>query len=166
MKPNAPIISSEGSTRGRCCTSSPASSNATTRVVPHAAGWLAWPAISMAMTAAPGVAAWPQSVLTSPPIGTGSFGRRASRGRRWGYDPARTVNENHYAVVVGINRYPGISDLAGPVNDAAAFYGWLVDDTAGGLPPENAWLVEASAAEVHLLEPYDAEPKRWRIDRA
>jgi len=76
------------------------------------------------------------------------------------------VNENHYAVVVGINRYPGISDLAGPVNDAAAFYGWLVDDTAGGLPPENAWLVEASAAEVHLLEPYDAEPKRWRIDRA
>jgi Caspase domain len=76
------------------------------------------------------------------------------------------VNEHHYAVVLGINRYPGISDLAGPVNDASAFHRWVLDPKGGGLAEKNAWLVEASPAGLVFNEPYEAEPKRWQIDRA
>jgi hypothetical protein len=42
-----------------------------------------------------------------------------------------------YAIVVGINRYPGISSLRGPENDARAFRDWLVSPKGGGLPPDN-----------------------------
>jgi hypothetical protein len=39
-----------------------------------------------------------------------------------------------YAIVVGINRYPGISPLRGPENDARAFRDWLVSPSGGKLP--------------------------------
>jgi uncharacterized caspase-like protein len=57
----------------------------------------------------------------------------------------------HYAVVVGINRYPGLSDLRGPAGDAARFVEWLVDPDGGDVPQANVRLVPASTdAEADL----------------
>ncbi|MCZ6890438.1 MAG: caspase family protein [Gammaproteobacteria bacterium] len=42
-----------------------------------------------------------------------------------------------HAVVIGIDTYPGFSDLQGPCNDADAFRAWLIDSNGGGLDPAN-----------------------------
>jgi hypothetical protein len=47
------------------------------------------------------------------------------------------MNDHHYAVVVGINRYPGLSDLTGARADAEAFAQWLEDGDGGALPAAN-----------------------------
>ncbi len=47
------------------------------------------------------------------------------------------------ALVVGINRYPGISMLSGAESDAQAFYDWVTDPAGGGVKPENALLILA-----------------------
>jgi hypothetical protein len=44
------------------------------------------------------------------------------------------VNDLHFAVVVGINRYPGIKDLKYARDDAERFRDWLVDLEGGGVP--------------------------------
>ena len=59
-------------------------------------------------------------------------------------DTRRLVNDAHYAVVVGINFYQHLQDLGGPVNDAAQFCEWLVDEDGGGLPAENVRPVKAT----------------------
>jgi hypothetical protein len=73
------------------------------------------------------------------------------------------VNDLHYAVVVGINRYPGIGDLGGARADADQFSAWLVDPAGGALPPENVKHVcasdvdEANYASAHLARPTNDE---------
>lgn len=42
-----------------------------------------------------------------------------------------------HAIVIGIDRYPGISDLQGPCNDAKLFRDWLIKPDGGGLDPAN-----------------------------
>jgi hypothetical protein len=54
------------------------------------------------------------------------------------------MNDLHFAFVVGINHYPWISDLQGPVRDAAAFRSWLLDPDGGGLPAANVTYLESS----------------------
>ncbi|MBE0576873.1 MAG: caspase family protein [Desulfuromonadales bacterium] len=44
------------------------------------------------------------------------------------------------AVVVGIQHYPGMSDLQGPCNDAILFRDWLIDPNGGALDPQNVGL--------------------------
>ena len=47
-------------------------------------------------------------------------------------------NPFHFALVVGISRYPGgYSPLLGPVNDARAFAAWATSPSGGGVPKEN-----------------------------
>jgi len=47
-------------------------------------------------------------------------------------------NTLHFAVTVGINRYPGMGkDLTLARGDAEAFAGWLLDPNGGNLPVEN-----------------------------
>lgn len=48
-------------------------------------------------------------------------------------------NNEHHAIVIGINDYPlsGLPPLEGPVNDAEDFYVWLRDPTGGNLPESN-----------------------------
>jgi uncharacterized caspase-like protein len=55
---------------------------------------------------------------------------------------------NDYAIVVGINDYPGMNatpahsrDLEGPINDAEAIHAWLIDPAKGAVPPANARLI-------------------------
>ena len=47
---------------------------------------------------------------------------------------------NDYAVVVGINHYPGLSDLKGAENDARAFQDWLVRKDGGNIPNSSPHL--------------------------
>jgi len=49
-----------------------------------------------------------------------------------------------YALVVGISRYPGISDLSGPENDANDFFAWVTSKEGGGVGPANAKLILSS----------------------
>jgi hypothetical protein len=43
------------------------------------------------------------------------------------------MNPEDWAIVVGINSYPGIINLQGPENDAQHFYDWLVSPIGGGI---------------------------------
>ncbi|MCK7495132.1 MAG: caspase family protein [Comamonadaceae bacterium] len=51
---------------------------------------------------------------------------------------------SHFALLVAINHYPGLSDLAGPENDAAAFKAWLLDKDGGRLDPARIVLIKSS----------------------
>lgn len=42
-----------------------------------------------------------------------------------------------HAVIIGISRYPGLTNLQGPGNDLAAFEQWLLDPAGGGLDDAN-----------------------------
>jgi hypothetical protein len=53
-------------------------------------------------------------------------------------------NPDHYAIVVGISKYPAFGatskdakDLDAPINDALEVYEWLVHPEGGGLDPDN-----------------------------
>jgi hypothetical protein len=77
------------------------------------------------------------------------------------------VNDLHYAVVVGINRYPGIRDLTYARTDAEAFRNWLVSPKGGQLPEENVVLVAATAQEEEgFASAVRARPKRSEVDIA
>jgi hypothetical protein len=47
------------------------------------------------------------------------------------------VRDQHYAIIVGICAYPGISSLEGPCNDAQDFHDWLLREDGGAVPPDN-----------------------------
>lgn len=61
------------------------------------------------------------------------------------------MRPNHYAVVVGIDRYPARRPdkplLQYARNDAIAFYEWLTSPNEGGVDPHNANLILATDAE-------------------
>lgn len=44
------------------------------------------------------------------------------------------MNAEDWAIVVGINEYPGLGNLNGPENDAQDFYDWLVSPDGGQVP--------------------------------
>jgi uncharacterized caspase-like protein len=74
------------------------------------------------------------------------------------------MHDAHYAVVVGINRYPELGDLCGPVGDAADFATWLRDPAGGAVPPEHVVLVPASGDGALLAR--DAQPTSAEINLA
>jgi hypothetical protein len=51
------------------------------------------------------------------------------------------VNNLHFAVVVGINKYPGIGNLTAAHADAKDFYDWAVRPDGGGVRSENAHFI-------------------------
>lgn len=74
---------------------------------------------------------------------------------------------NDYAVVVGINRYPGLSDLKGPENDALAFTAWLVSSSGGQVPEENiTTLVSKNYQEINDTSRLKARPTTVDVDSA
>ncbi|HVG61652.1 MAG TPA: caspase family protein [Hyalangium sp.] len=54
------------------------------------------------------------------------------------------MTEADRAIIVGINRYPGLSDLDGPEHDAEAFERWVTSPTGGNVPQENVRLIRSS----------------------
>jgi hypothetical protein len=76
------------------------------------------------------------------------------------------VNDAHYAVVVGIDRYPFIRDLRGPRNDARLFAEWLTHEDGGGLPAQNVRVVRSTVLEEPLADELDVLPTTKEINRA
>ena len=71
--------------------------------------------------------------------------------------------QNDYAVLVGISRYPALSDLAGPVNDALSFRDWLL--CRGAVPPENIELV-VTPDNAQAMNRKTARPLRDQVVNA
>jgi hypothetical protein len=44
------------------------------------------------------------------------------------------THDEDYAVILGVQKYPGLTDLNGPENDARAFHEWVVDPAGGKVP--------------------------------
>ncbi|MFE6164794.1 caspase domain-containing protein [Streptomyces sp. NPDC056486] len=76
------------------------------------------------------------------------------------------MNDLHYAVVVGINRYPAIGDLQGARRDATRFRDWLVDPHGGGVPEANVGLVTASDEDELIADFMSATPTRENVNQA
>jgi hypothetical protein len=58
------------------------------------------------------------------------------------------MNEGHFAVIVGINHYPGLpTSLSFAKSDAQDFYEWLIDPAGGAVPETNVGLVMADDDE-------------------
>jgi hypothetical protein len=68
-----------------------------------------------------------------------------------------------WAIVVGISRYPGFTDLHGPENDALAFRDWLVGP--GGVPEEQIQLLLSSSFPA-ASRATDAEPGVGALEKA
>jgi hypothetical protein len=77
------------------------------------------------------------------------------------------VNQLHFGVCIGIDRYPGFpgSDLGAARSDAVAFSEWLLAPDGGALPPENVAVVTASADEM-WAQSWDARPQLREVNRA
>jgi caspase domain-containing protein len=73
------------------------------------------------------------------------------------------MNDFHFAVVVGIDLYPGIRNLNFARGDAKAFANWLVDANGGALPQQN---VELILEEGPFARPDDARPTRDAVNKA
>lgn len=52
--------------------------------------------------------------------------------------------QDDWALVVGVSKYPGLTNLEGPENDATAFYEWVVSAKGGNVPKEHTALVLSS----------------------
>lgn len=77
------------------------------------------------------------------------------------------MNDLHYAVVVGINRYPGIRDLQLAKNDAREFYAWLVATDGGGLPSENVEVIMVDDAdETGFVDATQSRPTLREVNAA
>jgi hypothetical protein len=73
----------------------------------------------------------------------------------------------NHAVVIGINQYPGITNLEGPCNDAREFLKWVTSPGPGNVAPENVHKV--LSCEFDLPDPLqviDAKPVSDQIEQA
>jgi Caspase domain len=67
------------------------------------------------------------------------------------------------ALVVGIDRYPGIGMLSGAENDAKDFHRWVTDPAGGGVDPGKASLILSSAFDPPIGVD-DAKPVKEMIE--
>jgi len=72
------------------------------------------------------------------------------------------LNDEDWAVVAGINYYPGFSNLQGPVLDTTLFKDWAL--TRGFVPDDQ--LNHIKSPEAAPPDVYSAEPTREKIDDA
>jgi hypothetical protein len=68
-----------------------------------------------------------------------------------------------WAVVIGIDRYPGFTDLKGAENDARAFFDWVTDPDGGGVPPYRARLIVSSQYSDQSA-PHEARPRLTEVE--
>lgn len=74
------------------------------------------------------------------------------------------MNNQDFAVVVGINGYPQLTPLRGAHQDANSFKNWLLSPDGGGLPDSNVQLI--LSPDDPVSDPFDAQPIKRNIDRA
>jgi hypothetical protein len=75
------------------------------------------------------------------------------------------MNELHFAVIVGINCYPGIKNqLTTARQDAEAFAGWLTSPNEGGLRTEHVKLITTNFTEEQAFIDFShARPVRQEV---
>lgn len=71
---------------------------------------------------------------------------------------------DHFAVLVTINRYPGLSDLHGPERDGLAFRAWLEAASGGDVDPLNIAHIKSSTFGV-MSDAYEANPTERQLVR-
>lgn len=74
-------------------------------------------------------------------------------------------HDDHYAIVLTINRYPGLSDLHGPENDGDEFRRWLLDPKYGDLAPQHIQVIRSQDYGV-AATPDDANPTETELKKA
>lgn len=79
---------------------------------------------------------------------------------------------DHYAILVAINQYPGLTNLAGPENDANEFFRWLIDPAGGDLQDPSGLPSDLRRVEVirssdfpPTLDPDDANPTETQFKK-
>lgn len=77
------------------------------------------------------------------------------------------MNDLHFAVCIGIDRYPGFPgrDLTSAARDARAFRDWLISPTGGALPEANVALVTLDADQP-FDSVFEARPKMHEVLQA
>ena len=73
--------------------------------------------------------------------------------------------DDHYAIVLTINRYPGLSDLHGPENDGEEFRQWLLDPEYGDLDTRRIQVIRSQDYGV-AATPDDANPTEKELKKA
>lgn len=75
------------------------------------------------------------------------------------------MNGEDYAIIVGVQEYPGIDDpangqpsLSGTENDARAFRDWLVSPEGGAVPADHVDMILSSAYQRPFENIFDARP--------
>jgi len=69
------------------------------------------------------------------------------------------MGSNDHAIVVGIGKYPLLTDLDGPENDARDFEQWLLDPRGGNVPQANVHVVLSTFPPPPAAAPYKARPQ-------
>jgi len=70
-----------------------------------------------------------------------------------------------WAVVIGVCKYPGLTDLDGPENDAKAVHQWLISPTGGAVPAKQVALILSSQFPP-VATATRAEPTTLRVQQA
>lgn len=63
-----------------------------------------------------------------------------------------------FAIIVGIDNYPELGQLKGPVHDAGAFRDWLWDPEGGDVPPDQIFFITSPENDGKPLDFLDAHP--------
>ncbi|MFN2195141.1 MAG: caspase family protein [Anaerolineales bacterium] len=71
--------------------------------------------------------------------------------------------ENDWAIIVGINAYPAISEAVGAEADARAFHTWLVSPQGGAVPNIQAELIVTSEYGAPPDRPENARPTAFQL---
>jgi hypothetical protein len=78
-----------------------------------------------------------------------------------------TANDLHFAVVIGINRYPGYRDLQHAKRDAEDVFTWLRSTAGGNLPEGNVTcVIPTEDDEAGFAAPSDAWPTTQLVQHA
>jgi hypothetical protein len=70
-----------------------------------------------------------------------------------------------WAIVVGVQHYPGIVDLQGPENDARAFYEWVTSPAGGNVRRRRAKLILSSDFGPPFPMPAVAQPTKEAVEK-
>lgn len=73
-------------------------------------------------------------------------------------------NDDHYAIVIGIDLYPQLRPLKAAEEDATKFALWLTAEDGGGLPTKNVKLIKS--LPTNASNPFLARPVQAEIDEA
>lgn len=74
------------------------------------------------------------------------------------------AKKDHYAILVTITKYPGLSDLNGPESDGEALAEWLISPDGGNLPSENITHIKTTDFEP-ISDLYEAKPTEIQLKK-